>query len=195
MSTKTTGRSTGTFLLGLGCLLAVGGVVLAVAAAQVSYGVTRQREGTCNGLIPMPTSVFELGWAAVAVALLATVTVLIGRRAREAVHLSAMLYDSGLALLGVGAAVVLVIVLLVGITTGALLLAGAGAIVLVGAVVAARRQSHRVHSATSEAQHPGAARTLFMVLLTATVVALLFDGFVLSTVYDDAPTKAHVCSG
>ena len=195
MSTKTAGRATGTFLLGLGCLLAVGSVVLAVAATQVSYGVARQRESTCNGLIPMPTSAFALGWAAVAVALLATIAFLTGRRAREAMHTSAMLYDSGLALPGVGAAVGLVIALLVGITTGALLLAGVSAIVLVGAVVAARRQSHHARSATSEAQHPGAARTFFMVLLVASVLTLLFDGFVLSTVYDDAPTKTHVCSG
>jgi hypothetical protein len=184
--------------LGLSLLLAIASGVLAVAATQVSYGTTHQRGSTCNGLIPMPTSAFALGWAAVAVALLATIAALIGRRAREAVHPSAMLYDSGLALLGVGAAVALVIALLIGITTGALLLAGAGAIVLVGAVVAvvtARRQSHRAHSATSEAQHPGAARTVFMVLLTASVLTLLLDGFVLSTIYDDAPTKTHVCSG
>ncbi len=44
--------------------------------AQVSDGgVARQRESTCNGLIPMPTSAFAPSWAAVAVALLATVAV------------------------------------------------------------------------------------------------------------------------
>lgn len=34
-----------------------------------------------------------------------------------------------------------------------------------------------------------------MALLMAAVLALLLDGYLLSTVYDNAPTKAHVCAG
>ena len=193
MSTKTTSRETGTFLLVLSPLLAIGSVVLAVVAAQVSYGVTRQRESTCNGRIPMPTSAFALGWAAVGVALLATVVVLLGQRSRDRVLSSGLLYDAGRVLLMVSAAVAV----LVGVATGALLLAGAGGIAFVGAgvLVTARRRYRHPGSATSGTQRPGAPRALFMVLLTAAVVSLLFDGYGLATIYQDAPTKAHVCSG
>jgi hypothetical protein len=34
-----------------------------------------------------------------------------------------------------------------------------------------------------------------MALVMAAILALLLDGYVLSNVYDDAPTKAHICSG
>ncbi|MGI8647074.1 MAG: hypothetical protein DLM55_03565 [Acidimicrobiales bacterium] len=193
MSSKTTGRTTGKFLLALSPLLAIGSVVLAVVAAQVSYGVARQRESTCNGQIPMSTSAFVLGWAAVAAALLATVVLLAGQWWRDPIHRSSMLYTTGCTLLAVSG----VIAVLVGLATGTLLLAGVGAIALVGVsvtVVIAYARHHR-SSSTSETKRPRTTSFLFTVLLTVALIFLLFNGFALSTVYDDAPTRLHVCSG
>jgi hypothetical protein len=56
-----------------GAVLAVGSVVLAVASTRVSDGLTHQRERTCDGLLPMPTSAYLLGWLGVGVAALAVV--------------------------------------------------------------------------------------------------------------------------
>ena len=57
--------------------LIVGGVTLAEIAAEVSYGLTRERGRTCNGQLPMPLSAYVLGWAAVGVAILALVAVIV----------------------------------------------------------------------------------------------------------------------
>ncbi|MEV4314876.1 hypothetical protein [Actinocrispum sp. NPDC049592] len=56
-----------------GGLLAVAGAVLAFLATQVSTDLTHQRSSTCNGLLPMPTSAYVLGWTGVAAGVIAVV--------------------------------------------------------------------------------------------------------------------------
>lgn len=50
-------------------------VALAILSANVGYGVTQRREATCDGRIPMPVSIFVLGWSAIVLALLALVLI------------------------------------------------------------------------------------------------------------------------
>ncbi|WP_156893144.1 hypothetical protein [Actinokineospora enzanensis] len=56
------------------------GVVLGVLGAQVSQRLVRQRGGTCDGMLPMPTSAYLLAWAAVALCLLGGFLVLRAKR-------------------------------------------------------------------------------------------------------------------
>lgn len=55
----------------VGGVLAVAGIVLAFLATQVSTDLSKQRSSTCNGLLPMPTSAYVLGFSAVAAGLVA----------------------------------------------------------------------------------------------------------------------------
>jgi hypothetical protein len=138
----------------------------------------------------MPISAFVLGWAAVVVALLATVAVVLGRCWRDPVPLSHMLYDSWRTFLGVIAVVALLVAAVTAVWTAAF--AAVVAIVTI-AVVTSR---HRPGSGTtSDTQRPRAARSLYIVFLAAAALALLFNSFVLYAVYGDAPAMAHLCSG
>lgn len=65
--------------LAAGGLLAVAAAVLAFLATQVSTDLTRQRQATCDGLLPMPTSAYVLGWSGVGVAVLAAIVMLARR--------------------------------------------------------------------------------------------------------------------
>lgn len=56
-----------------GAILTVAGIVLSFLATQVSTDLTKQRSSTCNGLLPMPTSAYVLGWAGVGVTVAAVI--------------------------------------------------------------------------------------------------------------------------
>jgi hypothetical protein len=61
--------------LAVGGLLTVASAVLAFLATRVSTDLTKQRHATCDGLLPMPTSAYVLGWSGVALAVVAVVVV------------------------------------------------------------------------------------------------------------------------
>jgi uncharacterized membrane protein len=54
-----------------GAILVAAGIMLAFLATQVSSDLTKRRSGSCNGLLPMPTSAYILGWSGLGVAVLA----------------------------------------------------------------------------------------------------------------------------
>ncbi|GAB3876869.1 hypothetical protein GCM10029964_024760 [Kibdelosporangium lantanae] len=60
-------------------LLAVAAAVLAFLATRVSGDLTRQRQATCDGLLPMPASAYVLGWSGVGLAVVAAIVLLAKR--------------------------------------------------------------------------------------------------------------------
>jgi uncharacterized membrane protein len=74
----TTRRANGLAITG--AILVVAGIVLAFLATQVSSDLTKERTSTCNGLLPMPTSAYVLGWAGVGVTVLAVLMLVLRLR-------------------------------------------------------------------------------------------------------------------
>ncbi|GDY32095.1 hypothetical protein GTS_37280 [Gandjariella thermophila] len=174
------------WLLG-GLLLGVASVGIGVWAVQLSYDVVRERERTCNGRIPVPHTAFALGWTAVALAAAALGTALVAhalRRQGDRITASIL----ALPLMGGG-----VVATVAAALTRAWILALAGVVAVTsGIAFTFVRRGRTTELSTASRRGSGA---LIGIEIAGAILATLLTLFLLTRVYSDAPTHAHICSG
>jgi hypothetical protein len=191
MGTATGAARTGRLAAGRRCLLAsllltVASVAADIWVSRLSDGIVRERERTCDGMLPMPESVLVLMWVGVGLAAAAVAAAVVGRaligpRGRNGLADAVLPALAGAIVAGVAAT---------------LTLAWPITMVVVVLVIVAAASWWRLRSGTADPSPiRGTSDWLVPVALAGALLAVALTLFTVGAVHSDAPTQAHLCSG